>query len=595
MAITKLNNVLVKHGKIMFGIITAIIIVAFVWFFTPGADGSILFGNNPNSPKAVCGETVGQPIKNQDINDVIKAHALFNAGMANTKPDQNRVNIQFEQAFPYAAMSKAGEKLGFVVSNDAVAKIIRTQFPAFQKDGKFDKEAYKEYEKTMLIPNGYNLKDFENALRLILSVELLPAALDNGVISPAELAEYIKNDLEASEAVKIVFSIEDFKKAVKPAEKDLKAFYEANKALFMSPVKFKAETVMFRYNDYKIDEKGAKAYYEKNKAALIGQDGKQMTFEQFKPMYIKAEQQKLALKDAKAFREKVYKATENIAGNKEAYLLEYQKLAAKIQSKRLAIKWFSAADTQLAGLGAETELLATLVKKAGESSPVTDPVVGEKAVYVAAVTGTMPEAQLPYAAAKADVQKKYIDRTAVANVNEAMKNFRAAVADAKKKNVKLDINKIKALAKGAKVEAVKPVKIASFKKSVADFRKQMEAVDQMNIPENQKQMNKFGLQMQVQNLLRQLQDFYPVLETKVSELSKDQVSPEGTFAFFVTKRTQATPAEIESYKAVLADFLKDEKMQMVTAAVYEWLGKNTKNYVLLQQQAQQNEQAPAQK
>ena len=119
----------------------------------------------------------------------------------------------------------------------------------------------------------------------------------------------------------------------------------------------------------------------------------------------------IAKRSAKAFREKVYKATENIAGNKEAYLLEYQKLAAKIQSKRLAIKWFSAADTQLAGLGAETELLATLVKKAGESAPVTDPVVGEKAVYVAAVTGTMPEAQLPYAAAKADVQKKYIDRT----------------------------------------------------------------------------------------------------------------------------------------------------------------------------------------
>ena len=82
MAITKLNNVLVKHGKIMFGIITAIIIVAFVWFFTPGADGSILFGSNPNSPDAACGETIGQPIKNQDINDVIKAHALFNAGMA---------------------------------------------------------------------------------------------------------------------------------------------------------------------------------------------------------------------------------------------------------------------------------------------------------------------------------------------------------------------------------------------------------------------------------------------------------------------------------------------------------------------------------
>ena len=174
-----------------------------------------------------------------------------------------------------------------------------------------------------------------------------------------------------------------------------------------------------------------------------------------------------------------------------------------------------------------------------------------------------------------------------------MKNFRAAVAEAKKNNVKLDINKIKGLAKGAKVEAIPPVKIALFKNSLAAYKKQMEFIDQMNIPEGQKQMNKFGLQMQMQNLLRQLQDFYPVMETKVAELSKDQVTPESTFAFFVVKRTQATPEEIESQKAVLTDLLKDEKMQMIASAMYEWIGKNTKN--LFAQQAQQNGQAPEQK
>ena len=44
MVITKMNNVLVKHSRILFGLFTGIIIISFVWFFTPGASGNILFG-----------------------------------------------------------------------------------------------------------------------------------------------------------------------------------------------------------------------------------------------------------------------------------------------------------------------------------------------------------------------------------------------------------------------------------------------------------------------------------------------------------------------------------------------------------------------
>ena len=44
MVIQRMNNVLVKHSKVLFGIFTAVIIVSFVWFFTPGIDGSLLFG-----------------------------------------------------------------------------------------------------------------------------------------------------------------------------------------------------------------------------------------------------------------------------------------------------------------------------------------------------------------------------------------------------------------------------------------------------------------------------------------------------------------------------------------------------------------------
>ena len=42
MVIRKMNTVLVKHNKILFGAFSIIIIVSFVWFFTPGVDGSLL-------------------------------------------------------------------------------------------------------------------------------------------------------------------------------------------------------------------------------------------------------------------------------------------------------------------------------------------------------------------------------------------------------------------------------------------------------------------------------------------------------------------------------------------------------------------------
>ena len=52
MIIQRINNVLVKHGKVTFGIFTAVIIVSFVWFFTPGRDGSMLFDRSAGANTA---------------------------------------------------------------------------------------------------------------------------------------------------------------------------------------------------------------------------------------------------------------------------------------------------------------------------------------------------------------------------------------------------------------------------------------------------------------------------------------------------------------------------------------------------------------
>ena len=589
MAITKLNNVLVKHGKIMFGIITAIIIVAFVWFFTPGADGSILFGSNPNSPDAVCGEVAGQPIKNKDITEVTKAYTLFNSAMANIKPEQNKMNIPFEQAFSIAAMYKAAETLGLVIPEEQVVKTLRS-FPSFQKDGKFSEDAYKNYEKNMLQPAGYNAENLENAVRILMTINSMPVLFENGVVSPSEQMEFIKNDLETTSALSVVFSVDSFKKTIKPTEKELVAYYNSNKAKFMNPENYYAEAVVFNCSDYKvkIDEKAVKAEYEKNKKSLIGPDGKQMTLAEFKRSKVQGEQMAAAIKDAKAFREKVYKATENIAGDKDAYLAEYKKLAAKEpQMRNIKIGWFSAADMTLPVVGAEMELQKRLVAIAKEKAPVTGAVLGNNAVYVAAVTDVKEATQKPYAAAKEEVKKAYIDQRASVKANESMANLRAALATARKANKKINEKQFRDLAKGAIVEKLPPIKMAEFKNGVYVLQKQMEELAEKNLPEDQLRVAFLQGQFQLQNYMTNLETFAPVMETSVGSLSQDQVTPMGVMTFFVVDRKPAAQDEIEKYKAVLALYQKADKQKVVAAGLYEWLGKNLKNHV---QQAQQDQQ-----
>ena len=587
MAITQLNNVLVKHGKIMFGIITAIIIVAFVCFFTPGADGSILFGANPNSPDAVFGDVAGTPVTNKDISDVIKAATLFQAVQLGKSPNETRINVQFEEAFPMAAMYKAAQRLGVVIPDSEVAKTLRA-LPAFQKDGKFNADAYINYEKAQLHPAGFNAKDLEEAVRMMLTFNALPQYLDNKVLSPSEAEEALKNDLTTTEALKIVFKTDDFKKTIKPTAKDLQTFYNNNKGMFLSQETYKGETVAFRYNDYKVSEKAAKDFYNKNKASLINPaDGKQMTYAQFKADYVKNQQKQLALADAKAFREKVYKATELIAGNRKAYLQEYQKLAAAVPRKRLAIGWFSGLDKALPGVSEEAALKAALVMKAKENAPVTDPVIGEKAVYVAAVTDVKAPAQLSFAAAKSEVQKRYIDQKAAVNAKEALRNFRAALEGAKKAKQAIDEKKIRTLAKGGTVEKVPAIKLSTIKAGVLKISKELQALSTAKVSAQEMNMKMMQGQMQMQFAMMQMQQYMPILETATGALSKDTISGEGDMVYFVMKRTVPTAKELASQKGVFDELYSSEKQQTGIAAFYEWINKNTKNHVLQQQQAQQ--------
>ena len=105
MVISKMNNVLVKHSRILFGLFTAVIIISFVWFFTPGASGNILFGTNPMSPNAVVGSVFEKDITRGELMDMVRDYSLLMAANYGVKPAMNGLDEQqIEEAFQRAVL-----------------------------------------------------------------------------------------------------------------------------------------------------------------------------------------------------------------------------------------------------------------------------------------------------------------------------------------------------------------------------------------------------------------------------------------------------------------------------------------------------------
>ena len=135
MVIRKMNTVLVKHNKILFGIFSVIIIISFVWFFTPGLDGSLLFGGAGASPNAAVGTVFGKKITNKQYQQAIRDRVLLLEAM--TGRDGNQFYNYIDQMlFPELARETVAELLGITATDEEVANFIRNACAVFRgKDG----------------------------------------------------------------------------------------------------------------------------------------------------------------------------------------------------------------------------------------------------------------------------------------------------------------------------------------------------------------------------------------------------------------------------------------------------------------------------
>ncbi len=536
MIIQKMNNVLVKHGKVTFAIFTAVIIVSFVWFFTPGVDGSLLFGGNIGM-NSQYGAVLGHKITYGDVSDARQAASLFRAATYGMSP-QRVQSLDEDASFQAALLLKAADVLNVQASDKEVAEVIHT-LPVFQKDGKFSAELYTKYKDIYLAPAGLGFSDLEEAIRSMIRMQKVPALTSANVIVPDSEAETgIESMLQKITYHLITFDPESFKDQVKIEDAEVKDFYAANPSLFLSEPESDGLLAFAEYTVKKneLSDDQVKDYYEANKAIFTKADGTEQAFDDVKDDIRKeletvVEREEAETK-ARAFNKSFREA---IRADKEAFQADPQKLfreeAEKAGLKISEVKNITAQTKDDEALHIEHGLVdaVTILKNVGS---YTNLVVGEHGIAMFLMTARRPAVVQPFDDVKDVAEKRVLSQRERALADEAASQLTLKFMELKDAPAEIE-------------ELVKSLN-GTWHAEVTRSRFEIEG-------------NPY------------LPGVNEMLSTDPGKLS----SPDKQFGFpvfvFVSAHTPATAEEIEEQKETLGRELKYRKQEVVTRGLQSWV------------------------
>ena len=548
MVIRKMNTVLVKHNKILFGAFSIIIIVSFVWFFTPGVDGSLLFGGKA-SPDAVVGKVFGKKITFKDYRQAVENKSILLSLYNPAAPAELR-NYVLAAIFQDIAMETAAEKAGITVPNEEVIAEIK-RIPAFNTEKGFDPARYETFIKSYVEPSGLTVTDFENSIcRSIAARKLIANASRNVIVVPAELDRFMDSRLEKIKAAAVRFPFDSYKPAAAPSEQELLDFYKAHSSSFMTVPRLMTQVVKFDYRNYlkdaKVTDQQIQDYYKASEEKFK-KDGKLQPLSAVKAQILAELQLRQAkakaLEAAKNFRGELYNAASE-ASTGAGQIAIFKELAKKNGYTLISpVSWLDAKTETIDKIGKEPDLVAALFGTT-ERYPITKSVAGSRGAYVAVAVKRQPSVVAQFADVKQKVKELLISMKAKTAAKEAANDFAAKLAAAKDPAAEL--------AAAAKNPAIKIKQIPEFSRRTvnrADYeaRYALAATDKIT----------------------------PVVEL-----------PDAMMLVLIEKRTPPTAKEKEAQKSVLqAEFLAEKKM-LAEAAFQNWVNANTENYMDQDQQHQ---------
>lgn len=461
-----MNNVLVKHNKWLFGIFAVIIIIAFVWFFTPGVDGSLLFGNG--GANSEYGSVFDEEITYTDLYELMTHIDVVNGVQAGTSPSgyaHSTDDQVLRNVFSYAVLIKTAQMQGLYVTDEDVAKYLST-LPFFQQDGKFSPELYGKYVAEKLEKIGYSEKDMIDAFKSLMLIEKLNAfAVNNVVVTDQDLADFMVDMMTKINARKVVLPVDALQKSLNLTDDELLAYYSANPDSFMTqPV----SDGVVAYLPYKGVQTEVVIDAEQVNEILKLQDG----FEKFsdtekavkkaeieKSLREKQQMELIAKKvvDFAHVMKALAKQPEFEEGPENHFRTEATKLGLYLMDVKNLTPVTPASDE------IEADLIRSLTVLKNVNS-VTNVIKGANGCYVAILTGRKPAEVAKFAEVKADVEKACKSEKLSVLSQEVINKLRGDLAQSE--DPAADLEKI-AASVGAKVLAYPAFSAFSVMKNAA--------------------------------------------------------------------------------------------------------------------------------
>lgn len=170
------------------------------------------------------------------------------------------------------ALQSEAQREHVFVSEQRLRELIAAE-PAFQQDGKFSYDRYKQ----LLAAQGLTELGFEQRVQRDIARQTLLQAVAASAVVPKAVSEQVRRLAEEQREVReLRFDPKDFRAKLAVTDAQIKAYYDSNQREFQTPESVKAEYVVLTLDDVAgqvpaVSEADARAFYEQNKNRF-GQD-----------------------------------------------------------------------------------------------------------------------------------------------------------------------------------------------------------------------------------------------------------------------------------------------------------------------------------
>lgn len=197
--------------------------------------------------------------------------SITDGGMTQEKADAMRLEeIALAEIIKETLQLNLAKDLDIGATNEDVAKYL-VSMPEFQVAGIFDRDIYESSLKRA----GIRQKDFEESLKKSIILDKLNYSLNlpiNNLDLEALASAYFMQDRISAEVIEV--SPDD----INVTQSEVKEYWEANKANFMTPTIYDIEA-LYVVSDETPDQDELKEYWQNNKNSYLNSDDTIKTFE----------------------------------------------------------------------------------------------------------------------------------------------------------------------------------------------------------------------------------------------------------------------------------------------------------------------------